>query len=287
MRILCLHGVGSSGAILESQLRPFMRAVDPSYEFVFVDGPVQSPRGPGMGAFHDGLFFSHTSSYSPTGMSDALSHLSDVISDLGPFDGVLGFSQGAALALSYLHQQQSRREPAPFRFALCFSSVIPCSAESEHCHGIVQRLCALPEGSRITSAYPDAAAEGLDADEALFVELLRRTILPAKKHNAMLPDYDIGVYTDGDGFDAPRLMAGGLLAEKVAIPTVHVTGKRDHDFMRNMAEVAYGICDARLSRRLEHAGGHQPPQKDSEVKAAVRAMDWAIRLSERTANLRL
>jgi len=47
MRILCLHGVGSSGKILESQLQPFMQAVDPSYEFVFVDGPFLCERGPG------------------------------------------------------------------------------------------------------------------------------------------------------------------------------------------------------------------------------------------------
>ncbi|KAF9630953.1 hypothetical protein BFW01_g1825 [Lasiodiplodia theobromae] len=287
MRILCLHGVGSSAAILESQLRPFMRAVDPCVEFVFVDGPVPSPRGPGMAAFLDGHFFSHTSSYSPSGMSDALAHLSDFIADAGPFDGVLGFSQGAALALSYIHQQQTRREPPPFRFALCFSSVIPCSGDAEYCHDVVQRLLALPAGSEITSSYPSAAEEGLSADAALFVKVLRRTILPAKKHNALLPDYDVGVYTDGDGSEAPRLMCGPLLREKIAVPTVHVVGKRDHHFMRNMSDVAHGICDERLSRRLEHSGGHQPPQKDGEVKAVVRAMEWAIRMSERTATLHL
>jgi predicted esterase len=47
MRVLCLHGVGSSATVLENQLRRFVQAVDPSYEFVFVDGPVPSERGPG------------------------------------------------------------------------------------------------------------------------------------------------------------------------------------------------------------------------------------------------
>lgn len=47
MRILCLHGVGSSGSICESQFRPFLQAADASYEFVFVDGPELSERGPG------------------------------------------------------------------------------------------------------------------------------------------------------------------------------------------------------------------------------------------------
>lgn len=47
MRILALHGVGSSAKILESQLVGLMRSVDASYEFVLVDGPVPSHRGPG------------------------------------------------------------------------------------------------------------------------------------------------------------------------------------------------------------------------------------------------
>lgn len=47
MRVLCLHGVGSSGSICQSQFEPFVKAADPSYEFVFVDGPAASIRGPG------------------------------------------------------------------------------------------------------------------------------------------------------------------------------------------------------------------------------------------------
>lgn len=47
MRILCLHGVGSSGSILESQLDAFVKAADPSYEFVYADGPYPSEKGPG------------------------------------------------------------------------------------------------------------------------------------------------------------------------------------------------------------------------------------------------
>lgn len=47
MKILCLHGVGSSGAILEKQMSNLRRELDPSFELVFVDGPFESERGPG------------------------------------------------------------------------------------------------------------------------------------------------------------------------------------------------------------------------------------------------
>jgi hypothetical protein len=49
MKVLCLHGAGSSAIICETQLRPFLRAADATYEFMLVDGPVLSPRGPGEG----------------------------------------------------------------------------------------------------------------------------------------------------------------------------------------------------------------------------------------------
>lgn len=48
MKILCLHGVGSSGAILERQMANLRRSLDPSFELTFVDGPFECERGPGM-----------------------------------------------------------------------------------------------------------------------------------------------------------------------------------------------------------------------------------------------
>lgn len=47
MKILCLHGFGSSGKILEDQADKLIKALDPTYEFVFVDGPEDANRGPG------------------------------------------------------------------------------------------------------------------------------------------------------------------------------------------------------------------------------------------------
>ena len=47
MRILCLHGVGASGAILRQQLDAFIREADPSYEFVFLDVEYECPPAPG------------------------------------------------------------------------------------------------------------------------------------------------------------------------------------------------------------------------------------------------
>lgn len=47
-RILCLHGYGTSAAILEHQLKAFMAAGDPSFEFVFLDGEVECQKAQGI-----------------------------------------------------------------------------------------------------------------------------------------------------------------------------------------------------------------------------------------------
>ncbi|KAH7131816.1 DUF341 domain protein [Dendryphion nanum] len=277
MRILCLHGVGSSAFILENQLRQLISAVDPTYEFIFVDGPVLSEKGPGVGAHVEGPFFSHTAGYSIDDMVEALEHFENTIDELGPINGVLGFSQGAALAVSYMHRQQQRHAMIPFQFALLFSSVMPCSATPECSEDVIQRL--ITRGQDVTSPELEKNAS-LTREERLFVQLLHRTIIPAKKQRQMLPDYDMAVYTDGDGVEAPRIMHPLLLKERIPIPTVHVTGKRDFHFMRAMSETAFGLCEQRMAKKLEHSGGHEPPQKAADVKAVTRALEWAVQQAQ-------
>lgn len=240
-----------------------------------------------MGAFLDGPFYSHTQGYDPQSMLAAIEHLEDVIDEAGPFDGVLGFSQGAAVALSYLHLRQSLNEPSAFKFALCFSSVMPCSADIDFGQGIIQRICSLEPNFLADTGTGAHVTTSATMDEvAQFCRLLHDTVIPAQKNSALLPDYDMAIYTSGNGATAaPRLMHRSLTETRIRIPTIHVSGKRDAVFMRNMSEAARGLCEDGCLKRLEHSGGHQPPQKDAEVKAAIRAMDWAIRESSIRYNL--
>lgn len=231
----------------------------------------------------DGPFFSHTAGYSAAEMADAFKHLEDTIEELGPFDGVLGFSQGAALVISFMHRQQELQNMVPFGFALCLSSVLPCSADPMYLQGVVEKL----SDRRLLTMGPAALASTLSGEERIFLNLLMRTIIPAKENRAMLPDIDLNHYMDGDDCNAPRVMHPQLLKERIRIPTVHVTGKRDFDFMRNMSEAALGLCDTKMVKKLQHSGGHHPPQKDAEVQALIRAMEWAVRQAQKAQGLHL
>lgn len=44
MRILCLHGHGTSSAIFETQLTKVREELGASFEYIYLDGPVESER---------------------------------------------------------------------------------------------------------------------------------------------------------------------------------------------------------------------------------------------------
>lgn len=47
MRILCLHGYGTSAAIFESQLSAFTDAADANWEFVYLEGEHECQKAQG------------------------------------------------------------------------------------------------------------------------------------------------------------------------------------------------------------------------------------------------
>jgi fermentation-respiration switch protein FrsA (DUF1100 family) len=100
-RILCLHGYHGSAAILRRQIAPVAAGLPADVELVFVDAP--SLASGDFGWWHDGF--------------RGWERTRDWVSDLmraEQFDGVFGFSQGAALAglLAALRDT----EPASFAF---------------------------------------------------------------------------------------------------------------------------------------------------------------------------
>lgn len=51
MKILALHGLGSSGQMLREQLAPFVKQLGPNYQFKFLDGAIDCGRGPGIHSY--------------------------------------------------------------------------------------------------------------------------------------------------------------------------------------------------------------------------------------------
>jgi dienelactone hydrolase len=122
LRILCLHGYHGSGAILGDQMESLTASLPSSVEFVYVDAP--SLTSGDFGWWHEGFDGWERTRDWATGLVSA-----------GPrFDGIFGFSQGAALAGLLTAVQESGSAPPEFRFGFAvmvggFPSDLPKHAE--------------------------------------------------------------------------------------------------------------------------------------------------------------
>lgn len=206
-------------------------------------------------------------------MAQAVEYLHDLLEDEGPFDGIFGFSQGAALTLSYLYQQQVAGNPVHIKFACLFSTAVPCSPDSNMGDTIISRLRALEYDITDRARYND---EDLTIAEQEFVSVLQQTIVDAAASGSPLPWLDTDIYRRGSRDDIPCVMLPSLLAQKIQIPTVHCWGQNDLKYMIKMAEVARSICDESLAKTVLHTGLHDVPKRGPDIQAVLRTIDWAM-----------
>ncbi|KAJ2906167.1 alpha/beta-Hydrolase [Zalerion maritima] len=108
MRILALHGMGTSGPIFESQTSSFRaRLPKPApHSFTFPSAPFPSPPAPGIDIIYPPSENTYHSFYiqmnSATAVQAACHWLDEYLETHGPFDALMGFSQGCALIGSWL-----------------------------------------------------------------------------------------------------------------------------------------------------------------------------------------
>ncbi|MEZ0094878.1 hypothetical protein [Streptacidiphilus sp. EB129] len=86
LRVLCLHGYHGSGRILRQQMEPLAGDLEGAVEFVYVDAPSLSEGD--FGWWHHEF----------RGWERTRDWMFDLFEQQSHFDGVFGFSQGAALA---------------------------------------------------------------------------------------------------------------------------------------------------------------------------------------------
>jgi hypothetical protein len=109
-RVLCLHGYHGSASVLRSQMAGLVSALPSDVQFVFVDAPSRSSGD--FGWWHEGF----------RGWERTLDWARDFFGSQPPFDGLFGFSQGAALTglLAAVNESERTMEGGPswFQFAV-------------------------------------------------------------------------------------------------------------------------------------------------------------------------
>ncbi|CAH2078081.1 unnamed protein product, partial [Thlaspi arvense] len=101
-RFLCLHGFRTSGEIMKIQLHKWPKSVIDRLDLVFLDAPFPCQGKSDVEGIFDPPYyewFQFNKEFTEyTNFENCLEYLEDRMMKLGPFDGLIGFSQGAILS---------------------------------------------------------------------------------------------------------------------------------------------------------------------------------------------
>ena len=184
-----------------------------NFSLHFLDGPLETGPDPSVEGVEglDGPFYRWFTWSEPpaeddfASVDDVVELMDEVVAEDGPFDGVLGFSQGASLAAHLVARQASLHLGAAgetpsehFRFAILFS-----------CAGLQGR----------------AASED---------------------------------------------------KEKILVPSLHVCGKRDQDWLHKSLSVVSTRCEPGSAAVIMHEGGHDIPREGEMVDRICREVEKVL-----------
>ncbi|NXK26515.1 OVCA2 Esterase, partial [Arenaria interpres] len=141
LRLLGLHGYRQSERRFRQRTGALRKALRGRAELVAVNAPHLVPGGEGDDDGDDpprGWWFSGPHTFdagevaaAPAGLEESLSAVAAALAEHGPFDGLLGFSQGAALA-AMVCALRARGDP---RFPVAFAILVAGFASRAPAHG--------------------------------------------------------------------------------------------------------------------------------------------------------
>ncbi|CAK9107720.1 unnamed protein product [Durusdinium trenchii] len=195
LRLLCLHGRCQTSATFQGKIERLIAKSASCADFVFVDGPVELPlqheeRVNTKGWWEEG---EARSLHAPR----IREVLSQAWSELGPFEGVLGFSEGGLVAQLACHWASEGESPfASLRFGIFAASpelTESCAAEgmkSLHMASSKDTVVPLEESKRLAARFSNAEWLEHEAGHVFsqrsedlrrlgeFLELRREQLLP-------------------------------------------------------------------------------------------------------------
>ncbi|KAI5073140.1 hypothetical protein GOP47_0011153 [Adiantum capillus-veneris] len=110
LRVLCFHGFRTSAAIFEKQIRRWDSSILELLDLTFLDGPYVASGKSEVEAIFPGPYFEwfqFNKDYSEfSNLEECKETISNYMLEHGPFDGLMGFSQGGVLAAAFAGLQQ-------------------------------------------------------------------------------------------------------------------------------------------------------------------------------------
>ncbi|KAJ5240195.1 hypothetical protein N7468_004814 [Penicillium chermesinum] len=258
MRVLCLHGKGTSAKVFESQTSNIRSQLSiGNVQFDFVNGPNETTAAPGVDMFYQPPYYGFWEKATLEAVLKAVDWLKEYIAKKGPYDVVMSFSQGSIVASSLLllHQKESPDQPPPFK-----AGIFICGASS------LRVLEAL--GFNITQ-------EALARDEAS-VDALTKQADVSSIMSQGAERWKGDSFMQGRSEEEVRDEFQGPF--KIQIPTVHVYGAKDPRLGASL-QLA-GLCESKNRRCYSHQGGHEIPRTSNVTAMITDMVEWALEFAE-------
>ncbi|KAI8894499.1 serine hydrolase-domain-containing protein [Globomyces pollinis-pini] len=132
LKIVCLHGAGSSANVFSLQLQQVVEQMGSTCEFSFIEAKTEIKGGNAyLSKFYDsdhwytwvGSKYFGTKFLSKRTMDKALNDVIEQLHDIGPVDALLGFSQGAAMIEMLDRKAQAFEIPKTWNFSILMSGM--------------------------------------------------------------------------------------------------------------------------------------------------------------------
>ena len=123
LRFLALHGGTDNPTTFQGQMGDVVNALGSSHTWVYAQGAYPNPVAGTAGEYlwiRDAPGGKNAGTTDPNWAQASFTSLDNYVATQGPFDAIVGYSQGAAMTLLYLSQSASS-----FRFALTFCGYLP------------------------------------------------------------------------------------------------------------------------------------------------------------------
>ncbi|KAI2616123.1 serine hydrolase FSH [Hypomontagnella submonticulosa] len=243
MKVLCLHGDEQNSEIFRSQLGLQDLGIDLSFDFA--NGPLQCPNSPTKDASAGYRYFDTEDA---DDIRKATEWLAARLENDGPYDGIISYSQGAALVSSFLLYRQwfDHDLPPLFRFAVFIGGSVPLK---------VLKDLGVPVSSKAESVVTQAKLQSGQG---------REPMLPhTKEARRALFNSD-----DCFGLNLNKIP----LELKIRIPTAHIWGENDALFPASV-QLA-GLCDPYLRKVYVHSGLREVPQEKKDLDELKLLIEW-------------
>ncbi|KAG9406025.1 hypothetical protein AC1031_003947 [Aphanomyces cochlioides] len=134
VRILCLHGSRTNADIISMQVGGFRQAFGNSAEFVWFNSPRPAsgrPQQPIIDFFgEEGPYYEWWTPFERNRTSypewrETLPYVQNYVQQNGPFDVVIGFSQGAAMATLLTAHYQAKGQKIPYKAVILVCGLCP------------------------------------------------------------------------------------------------------------------------------------------------------------------